>query len=98
MELEYKINFIVDGEAFDPATIEASYGWFKSKGKDRERAIRNLVEKVRAEHPSCNVLVLGDFIERPKTWYVIGYAARTKESPSSSGDSGRTDDELLTAS
>ncbi|HLO14240.1 MAG TPA: hypothetical protein VK206_05385 [Anaerolineales bacterium] len=85
MEIEYKINFVVDGEPFDTSMIEELYGWYKSKGKDREKAIRNLVEKVQKAHPRCNVLVLGDFIQTSVYWNIIGYAARTKENPSFTG-------------
>lgn len=99
MELEYKINFVADDEPFDANTIETLYGWYKSRGKGREKAIRNLVEKVQKEHPNCNVLVLGDFIQTSVYWHVIGYAARTKENPNLTGAQASVqDDSLLTSS
>lgn len=98
MELEYKINFITDDEPFDPSTIDVPYGWYKSRGKGREKAIRNLVEKVQKEHPNCNILVLGDFIQTEVYWHVIGYAARTKESPDSTATQASAIDPLIATS
>ena len=90
MEKEYKINFIADGEPFDPKTIEELYGWYKSRGKSQERAIRNLVEKAQEAHPDCNVLVLGDFLHTRVYWHVIGYAARAAENAGQSGATRRS--------
>jgi hypothetical protein len=98
MELEYKINFVTDGEPFDPSIIDIPYGWYKSRGKGRERAIRNLVERVQKEHPNCNVLVLGDFIQTEVYWHVIGYAARTKEGSTSTATQASVNDPLIASS
>jgi hypothetical protein len=98
MEFKYKINFVTDDEPFDPSTIEEHYGWYQSNGKDEHESITNLVEIVQREHSGCNVLVLGDFIETRDGYEVIGYAARTKQSPEFSADQTQVDHDFIATS